>query len=129
IILSPFEERAGKPELSAPAVIAKLREKFSQVQEAQVAVFNAPPVEGLGSTGGFKLQVQDRRAAGLRSLQGAVQNFADEANKQPGLTGVFTTFSVAQPQLFAEIDREKVKAQDVSLDDVHLALQAYLGSA
>jgi multidrug efflux pump len=129
VILSPFEERAGKPELSAPAVTAKLRQKFSELQEAQVAVFGAPPVDGLGSTGGFKVQVQDRRAAGLRSLQGAVQNFADESNKQPGLASVFTTFSVAQPQLYAEIDREKVKAQDVALDDVHLALQAYLGSA
>ncbi|MFZ5833075.1 MAG: efflux RND transporter permease subunit [Planctomycetota bacterium] len=129
VILEPFEERAGKAELGAPAVIARLRQKFSEFQEAQIAVFGAPPVEGLGSTGGFKLQVQDRRAAGLRALQGAVQNLADEANQQPGLVGVFTTFSVAQPQLFAEIDREKVKAQNVSLDEVHLALQAYLGSA
>ncbi len=119
----------AKPELAAPAIIAKLRQKFSEFQEAQVAVFGAPPVEGLGSTGGFKLQVQDRRGAGLRSLQGAVQNLAEESLQQPGLVGVFSTFSVAQPQLFAEIDREKVKAQDVSLDEVHLALQAYLGSA
>jgi multidrug efflux pump len=83
----------------------------------------------LGSTGGFKLQVQDRRGAGLRSLQGAVQNLADESRSQPGLVGVFSTFSVAQPQLFAEIDREKAKAQNLSLDEVHLTLQTYLGSA
>jgi multidrug efflux pump subunit AcrB len=129
VILSPFEERAGKAELSAPAIIAELRRKFSELQEAQIAVFGAPPVEGLGSTGGFKLQIQDRRGAGLRSLPGSVQNFAEEASADPQLASVFSTFSVAQPQLFAEIDREKVKAQSVSLDEVHLTLQTYLGSA
>ncbi|TWU30818.1 efflux RND transporter permease subunit [Novipirellula artificiosorum] len=129
VVLSPFEERAGKPELAAPAVIARLRQKFSEFQEAQTAVFGAPPVEGLGSTGGFKLQIQDRRGAGLRALQGAVQNMADESRNQPGLVGVFSTFSVSQPQLYAEIDREKVKSQNVSLDEVHLALQTFLGSA
>ncbi|MCU0872088.1 MAG: efflux RND transporter permease subunit [Pirellulaceae bacterium] len=129
VILAPFEERAGKPELSAPAIMAKMREQFAAFPEAQIAVFGAPPVEGLGSTGGFKLQVQDLRGAGLRSLQGAVQNFADETRKQPGLLGVFSTFSVTQPQLYVEIDREKVKAQNVTLDEVHSTLQAYLGAA
>ena len=129
VILSPFEERAGKPELGAVAITAKLRKKFAEFQEGQVAVFGAPPVEGLGSTGGFKLQIQDRRGAGLPALQGAVQNLADEALAQPGLVGVFTTFSVSQPQLFGEIDREKAKAQSVSLNEIHTTLQTYLGSA
>jgi multidrug efflux pump len=106
-----------------------LREQFSQFQGAQVAVFGAPPVEGLGSTGGFKLQVQDRRGAGLRALQGGVQNLAEEGRRQPGLVGLFSTFSVAQPQLFVDIDREKAKAQNVTLDEIHTTLQAYLGSA
>jgi len=129
IILSPFEERAGKPELSAPYVMAELRKKFAAYQEAQIAVFGAPPVEGLGSTGGFKLQVQDTRGAGLRALQGAVQNFAEEGRVQPGLTGLFSTFSVAQPQLYVDIDREKAKAQNVMIDEIHTTLQTYLGSA
>jgi multidrug efflux pump len=129
VILDPFEERAGIAELSGPAIIAKLRDRFAEFPEAQLAVFNAPPVEGLGSTGGFKLQVQDLRGAGLRSLQGAVQEFADQSRSNPGLVGVFSTFSVSQPQLFVEIDREKVKAQSVSLDDVHTTLQTFLGSS
>src|SRR5262249_55539611 len=66
VILKPFEERAGKPSLSAPAVAARLRRKFASFREARVALFGAPPVDGLGSTGGFKLQVQDRRRARLR---------------------------------------------------------------
>ncbi|MHB0961042.1 MAG: efflux RND transporter permease subunit [Pirellulaceae bacterium] len=129
VILAPFEERAGKAEVSAPAIMGQLRQKFAAFPEAQIAVFGAPPVEGLGSTGGFKMQVQDRRSAGLRALQGAVQNFADETRSRPELMGVFSTFSVAQPQLYVEIDREKTKAQNVSLDEVHTALQAYLGAA
>ena len=74
-------------------------------------MFGAPPVEGLGSTGGFKLQVQDRRSAGLRRLQGAVENLADEGNRDPRLAGLFTSFSVTQPQLFVDVDEEKAKAQ------------------
>jgi multidrug efflux pump subunit AcrB len=63
VILKPFAERAGKPDVSAPAVIARLRKEFSRFDlgEARVAVVGAPPVEGLGTTGGFKVQIQDRR--------------------------------------------------------------------
>jgi multidrug efflux pump len=128
IILEPFEDRAGKEEVSAPAVTKKLREKFREVLDARVGVFGAPPVDGLGSTGGFKLQVQDRRGAGLRALAGAVQNFAQQGNADPRLAGLFSSFSVTQPQLFVEIDREKAKAQKVTLDDINKTLQASLGS-
>lgn len=128
VILEPFEERAGKPELGAPAIIAKLREKFSAITSARVGVFGAPPVEGLGTTGGFKLQVQDRRSAGLRSLQGAVENLADAGNRDPQLAGLFTSFSVTQPQLYVDVDEEKAKAQGINLKDIDATLQAYLGS-
>ena len=128
VILDPFEERAGNDELGAPAIIARLREKFSKITAARVGVFGAPPVEGLGTTGGFKLQVQDRRSAGLRSLQGAVENFADEGNRDPQLAGLFTSFSVTQPQLYVDVDEEKAKAQQIKLKDIDATLQAYLGS-
>ena len=128
IILEPFEDRAGKPELSAQSVLKSLRKQFAEILDARVATFNAPPVDGIGSTGGFKLQVQDKRAAGLRSLQGAVQNLAREGNQDPRLTGLFSSFSVNQPQLFIDIDREKAKAQGVSLDEINKTLQASLGS-
>ena len=90
-------------------------------------MFGAPAIDGLGTTGGFKLQVQDQRGAGLRALQGAVRNLADQGNADPRLVGLFSSFTVNQPQLFVEIDRDKLKAQKVSLDDVNLTLQAYLG--
>ena len=130
VILKPFEERKEHPELHADAIAAELQRKFAALQEARaiVGVFGAPPVEGLGITGGIKMQIQDRSGAGLRALQGAVQVVADEGQRQPGIAAMFSTFSVAQPQLFVDIDREKAKAQSVSLDDINTTLQAYLGS-
>ncbi len=128
IILEPFEERAGKKELSAPVVAAKLRAQIRDVLDARVGVFGAPPVDGLGSTGGFKLQVQDRRGAGLRALAGSVQNLANQGSQDPRIAGLFTSFSVSQPQIFVDIDREKAKAQMITLDDINKTLQASLGS-
>jgi multidrug efflux pump len=128
VILEPFEDRAGKKELSSPVVAAKLRQKFTEELNARVGVFGAPPVDGLGSTGGFKLQVQDRRGAGLRSLAGAVQNVAQQGSQAPGIAGLFSSFSVTQPQLFVDIDREKAKASKISLEDINRTLQSNLGS-
>jgi multidrug efflux pump len=128
VILDPFEERAGHTELGAPAIMARLREKFSTITAARVSVFGAPPVEGLGSTGGFKLQVQDRRNAGLRALQGTAENLADRANQDPRMAGLFTSFSVTQPQLYVDVDEEKAKTQQIKLQDIDATLQAYLGS-
>ena len=93
-----------------------------------MAVFGAPPVDGLGSTGGFKVQVQDRRGAGLRALQGAASVVAEQGNADPKLQGLFTSFSVAQPQMRIEVDEEKAKSQQVALADIDQTLQAYLGS-
>jgi multidrug efflux pump len=128
VILAPFEDRKENPELDGPRIAAELRRKFDAFQEATIGVFGAPPVDGLGSTGGIKLQIQDKRDAGLRALQGAVQATADEGQRQPGIAALFSTFSVTQPQIFVDIDREKAKAQSVSLDDVNNTLQSYLGS-
>jgi len=128
VILGPFEERKERPELYGQRIAAELRRKFDAFQQATIGVFGAPPVEGLGSTGGIKLQIQDKRDAGLRALQGAVQATADVGQRQPGIAALFSTFSVTQPQVFVEIDREKAKAQSVSLDDVNNTLQSYLGS-
>src|SRR5262249_33721708 len=128
IILEPFEERAGITKKSAPAIIARLRQKFADLTDGRVSVFGAPPVDGLGTTGGFKLQVQDRRGAGLRALMGGVQNLADQGNQDRQLVGLFSSFSVTQPQLFVDVDEEKAKAQKIKLQDIDATLQAYLGS-
>jgi multidrug efflux pump len=128
IVLDPFEERAGMPGLSANEIAVELRRKFGAFQEARIGVFNAPPIDGIGSTGGSKLHVQDRRAAGLRALEGGVLAIVEAGQRDASFAGLFTSFGVAQPQLFVDIDREKAKAQNVSLDEINGTLQAYLGS-
>ncbi len=130
VILKPFEERAGTASLGANAAVDRLRKAyFAEIEEAQVGIFGAPPVDGLGNTGGFKMQIQDKGGLGLEALQGAVANVIDKGNAQPGLVGLFTTFSANQPQLYIDVDRVKAQAQGVDLDTVFDTLQAYLGSA
>jgi multidrug efflux pump subunit AcrB len=86
------------------------------------------PVDGLGSTGGFKIQVQDREGVGLEALQGAVANVIEQGNAQPRLSGLFSTFSASQPQLYVDVDRVKAQNEGVDLDVVYDTLQTYLGS-
>jgi multidrug efflux pump len=129
VVLEPFEERKGKEELSAKAVAANLRKQFGEIQEAVVVAFGAPPIDGLGNTGGFKLQVQDRGSAGSAELQQAVDGLAAAGNGDPRLAGLFSSFRSSQPQLYVELNRSQAKMQGVSITDIFQTLQAYLGSA
>ncbi|HVS37869.1 MAG TPA: efflux RND transporter permease subunit, partial [Gemmataceae bacterium] len=130
VLLKPFEERAGDPSMGAPAVTARLRQLFAdpKYRNARVAVFGAPPVDGLGSTGGFKMQVQDTGNTGLKSLQEATALLAEQGNADPKLQGLFTSFSVTQPQLRVKVDEEKAKSLQVALAEIDQTLQANLGS-
>jgi multidrug efflux pump len=130
VILKPFDERKGKPGTSAPDVAKKLRAAYrKRVLQANVAVFGAPPIDGLGSTGGFKLQVQDRTSLGPRALEGAVGTLARAGNNQPGLLGLFSSYSANQPQYVLPVDRELAMARDVSLAELYDTLGVYFGSA
>ena len=129
VILDEFEHRKHDPNLSAKAVMHKLRAQFAEIQEAQIVAFGAPPVDGLGTTAGMKMQVQDRGDAGFDSLQESLTSLTQRGNQTPGVAGVFTTFRASQPQLYIEVDRTKAKASKVVLNDVFTALQANLGSA
>lgn len=129
VILSPFEERMHDHDLKADSIVATLRKKLGAVQEASIVAFGAPPIDGLGSTAGLKMQVQDRGDMGPEALQGMLGNLVQAANGQPTLTGAFSSFQANQPQLYVEIDREKAKALGVPLSDVFDTLKIYLGSA
>jgi multidrug efflux pump len=130
VILKPFDQRKGDPELSAPAVARRLRAAYrEQILSANVAVFGAPPIDGLGSTGGFKLQVQDRASMGPRGLEGAVANLAAAGNSQDGLVGLFSSYSANQPQYLLPVDREFAMSRDVSLTELYDTLGVYFGSA
>jgi len=125
--LKPFEERKAK-RLQGPALAATLNQKFSEIQDAFVAVFPPPPVQGLGTIGGFKFYLEDRGDLGLTALDEDTQKFLAAASKRPELAGLFTGFQVNVPQLYADLDRTKAKLQGVAVTDVFETMQAYLGS-
>lgn len=126
-VLNPFDERAKKgPSLNK--IIASLGQRLSEIQEARIIVISPPPVRGLGTSGGFKMEVQDRSGAGLLALEKATNELIAAANQEPGLTRVFTTFSTKTPQLYADVDRIKAKKLDVPITNIFDTLQVYLGS-
>ncbi len=127
VILDDFEHRR-KAGLDADTIAAGLRrELYRQVEEAQVGVFGAPPIDGLGNAGGFKLMVQDRQGLGLTELQGQTDNLVEKGNQTPGLTGLFSMFRADTPQLYLNLNRTKCKMMGIALSDVFNALQTYLG--
>jgi hydrophobe/amphiphile efflux-1 (HAE1) family protein len=125
--LKPFDERAT-PQLSAGAIAGSLNAKFAAIEDGFVAVFPAPPVIGLGTLGGFKLNVEDRANRGVEALYAAVQEAIGKAYQDPTLAGVFSSYQINVPQLDVNVDRVKVKQQNVRLSDVFQTLQVNLGS-
>jgi multidrug efflux pump len=126
VILDEFEERG--PELNSDVIAQQLRAAaFRSIQDAAVAVFGPPAVDGLGNAGGFKVMIQDRSGTGFGGLQDAADTFAAQGNQRPGLAGLFNAFRANTPQMFVEVDREKCKSLGVPLNDVFLTLQVYLG--
>ncbi|MGE5442054.1 MAG: efflux RND transporter permease subunit, partial [Bacteroidota bacterium] len=116
-------------DLSQDKIVASLRQKLSQIQEAVIIVLIPPPIRGLGQSGGFQMMVQDRASLGLQALDKATQELVRAASSQSGLVGLATTFSARSPQLYLEIDRTKAQSLGVNLDDVFATLQGYLGSS
>ena len=126
--LADFDQRAGHPEQYADAVVKQLNQKLAAVEDARIAVFAPPPIRGMSSVGGFKLQIQDRGNAGSEELQRVTGEMIAAGNQQSGLAGLFTTFRAGVPQLFVDIDRTRAKTMDIPLQDVFDTLQIYLGS-
>ena len=125
--LKPFSQRKSAA-LSAGAIAAALNRKLSAIQGGMVVVFPPPPVMGLGTLGGFKLEVEDRADAGSNALYAAVQKALKEGYANPALAGLFSSYQVNVPQLNVHVNRVKVMQDHVSLDDVFQTLQVYLGS-
>ncbi len=127
VSLDEFERRTT-PELSAGAIAGSLNQQFGGIQDAFIAVFPPPPVQGLGTIGGFKLQIEDRAGLGYGALNEATNAFLAAARKAPELTGMFTGLRVDVPQLYADIDRVRARQLGVAVTDVFDTLQIYLGS-
>jgi multidrug efflux pump len=134
VILDDFSKREG-PGLYAEEIVAKLQKRCAiEVPEAMIAIMGAPPVRGVGRTGGFKVMVEDRGDAGLRALQQQTDNLAEKAGHEPGPRGrpqlnvMPNIFRADTPQLYVNVDRKQCLTLGVALGDVFDTLQIYLGS-
>jgi multidrug efflux pump len=125
--LQDFERRKSL-DLSGNAIAASLNQKFAAIPEAFIAMFPPPPVNGLGTTGGFKMQIEDRAGLGYAVLDEAKTAFLSEAAEAPELAGLYSSYQINVPQLFADLDRSKAEQLGVSISDVFQTLQTYLGS-
>jgi len=127
ITLKPFDQRRAS-NLSAGAIAAALNGKFAGIKDSFIAVFPPPPVMGLGTVGGFKMQIEDRGAVGYAALDKATQAFLAAARKAPELGPAFSSYQINVPQLDVRIDRVKAKQQGIPLTDIFNTMQVYLGS-
>jgi multidrug efflux pump len=127
VTLKPFEERKSKA-LSGFAISQKLQQKFNGVSNAFIAIFPPPPVQGLGTIGGFKIQVEDRTDQGYDALDRAMKAVQAQAAKTPELAGVFSSYKISSPQIYADLDRTKAAQLGVDVQDVFDTMQIYLGS-
>jgi hydrophobe/amphiphile efflux-1 (HAE1) family protein len=125
--LKSFSERHD-PKLSGPAIAEALNAEFSKIQDAFIAIFPPPPVNGLGTIDGFKLHLQDRGDMGYEGLYATAQELIGKAYQSGGLTRVFSSYQINVPQLDADVDRVKAKSQGVPLANVFETMQIYLGS-
>ena len=127
VTLKPFEERKAG-DMSGVALAGKLNAKFAGIKEAYIAMFPPPPVQGIGTIGGFKLQIEDRAGRGYEALNDATNAFLAKARQTPELAGIFSGYQVNVPQLYADIDRVKARQLGVAVTDVFDTMQIYLGS-
>src|SRR5690606_33379496 len=116
------------PGLTSDSLLHELQGRLASITEADIFVIAPPPVQGLGTAGGFKLMVEDRAERGPQALQEATDAYVAAAMQEPQLAGVFTMFRASSPQLYADIDRVKANKLDVPLGNVFDTLQVYLGS-
>jgi HAE1 family hydrophobic/amphiphilic exporter-1 len=128
VTFSPLDERLKK-NLTLDVMLKNLREKFGEIEQAVVFPFPPPAIRGLGVRGGFEMQVQDRSDLGRTLLSQVVTGIVEDARTQSALSALNTTFRVGVPQLYVDINREKVKLLNIPLSDVFGTMQAYLGSS
>src|SRR5215471_17998972 len=124
VSLQPWSERKPTAQEIVKNVNARLA---NEVPEANVFLFSPPAIPGLGNSGGFSFWLQDRSGGSVDFLDQNLQKFLAAARQRPELAGVGSQFSAASPQIFADVDRDKVLKQGVAVGDVYQTMQAYLG--
>ena len=126
VTLKRFESRSRAQ--SAGAIAQALNGQYGRIQDAFIAVFPPPPVQGLGTIGGFRLQLEDRGSLGFEELARQTDSLLAKGRATPELAGLFSSYQVNVPQVDAQVDREKAKSQGVALQDLFDTMQIYLGS-
>ena len=127
VTLKDFDQRKS-PALSGFAISRDLQKKYSAVNDAFILIFPPPPVQGLGTIGGFKLQVEDRTDLGYEALDTAMKAVEMKAMKAPQLAGAFSSYKITEPQLNVDLDRTKAMQLGVDVQDIFDTMQIYLGS-
>src|SRR5712671_203591 len=125
--LKPWSEREGAA-LEARSILRNInRQLAAQVPEATAFAFSPPAIPGFGNAGGFSMWLQDRSGGGVDFLDQNLKAFLEAARKRPELTGVNSIFTAGVPQIYADVDRDKVLKQGIAVGDVYQTLQTYLG--
>jgi len=129
LTFEPWEEREGKPGLSQEEILGNFMGQVQKVREAMVFAFPPPAIQGLGVSGGFQMQLEDRAGVGLQELQQVLDDMLQSGNSQSGLVGLRSTFRSGVPMIYADVDRVKAKSLGVPLETIFSTLQTALGSA
>lgn len=127
IPLHPWDTRKNADE-QVPGLIAAAFQEFAKIPEALILAFNAPSIRGLGSTGGFSLQLQDPSGGDFAEFAAVAQEFVAKAVEHPAIAAASTNFRVSTPRLYAQVDRERAKALGVPISEVFDTMQAYFGN-
>jgi hydrophobe/amphiphile efflux-1 (HAE1) family protein len=127
-ILKPWAKRGGAPH-SALALAERANRIGAGIKEANVFVFNPPPIPGIGTAGGFEFVLEDRSGGDIQKFAGVLGDFLAQANKRPELTRVFTQFNTRTPQIEFVLDRERAKTLGVSISSIFASLQTFLGGS
>ncbi|MCA8047286.1 efflux RND transporter permease subunit [Burkholderia arboris] len=126
-VFQPWPERKARG-LTIDTIAAEMRKRLATVTEASIVVAMPPPVQGLGSTGGFAMRLEDRNGLGTAALAKATQDLVAAANRTPGMVGVYTSYSATSPQVHVELDREKAEMLGVPSQAINDAVETYFGS-
>lgn len=127
VVLDAFDKRE-QDALSADSIAGELGKAYAGIKDSYIAVFPPPPILGLGTVGGFKLQLEDRAALGYEEMDAVTKQFLAKAAEAPELGPAFSSYQINVPQLDVDLDRVRAKQLGIPVDDVFETMQIYLGS-
>jgi len=126
VTLDPWDKRESQG-LTAAVIMRRLNQRLAAITNAQAFTFPPPAIPGIGTSGGATFMLEDRSGQGIEFLAQHTDRFLQAARQRPEFARLTTTFIPSAPQVFADVDRDKVLAQGVDLGSVYQTLQAFMG--